>query len=127
MAEYVIRNHFHGGDISPLINTMGKLIDALRFDLELISTLSQRKAVITQVVQNIIKTGSVMIELENHFIWKDVGQVQKQLETISDFVTSLENAGLLLPEGAGENKEVTIASDNIRKLFFTYYLLNYRQ
>ena len=127
MAEYVIRNHFHGGDISHLINTMERLIDALRLDLELIPTSSQRKAVITQVVQNIIKTGSVMLDLENHFIWRDVGRVRKQLETVSDFVTSLENAGLLLPEGAGENKEVTIASDNIRKLFCIYQLLNYRK
>jgi hypothetical protein len=124
MAEYVTRNHFHGGDISHLINTMEKLVDALRLDLELIPTSSQRKAVITQVVQNIIKTGSVMIDLDNHFIWRDVGQVQEQLETVSALVMCLENAGLLLPEGAGENKEVTIASENIRK--FVSYILTFK-
>ena len=116
MAEYATRNHFQSGDIPHLIETVEKLIDALRRDLELIPTSSQREAVITQVVQNIIKTASVMVDLENHFLWKDIGTLQKQLTTLSAFITSLENAGLLLPEGAGENKEVTIASDNIRKL-----------
>ena len=115
MAEYVIRNQFHGGDILHLISIMERLIDALRVDLELIPTASQREAVITQVVQNIIKTGSVMLEEENHSTWRDLGHVSRQLETLSAFVISLENAGLLLPEGAGENKEVTIASENIRK------------
>ena len=115
MAEYATRNHFQSGDISHLIETVDKLIDSLRRDLELIPTSSQREAVITQVVQNIIKTASVMVDLENHFLWNDIGTLHKQLATLSAFITSLENAGLLLPEGAGENKEVTIASENIRK------------
>ena len=56
-----------------------------------------------------------MIDHVNHDVWKDLGEVSRQLETLSAFVTSLEDVGLLLPEAAGENKEVTIASDNIRK------------
>ena len=87
----------------------------MRIDLELIPTSSQRSAVITQVVQNLIKTGSVLIDHASHDVWKDLGEVSKQLETLSAFVTILEDVGLLLPEAAGENKEVTIASDNIRK------------
>ena len=115
MAQYAIRNHFKAGDISHLIQVIQKLIDSLRIDLELIPTSAQRSAVITQVVQNVIKTGSVLIDHVNHDVWKDLGEVSKQLETLSAFVTSLEDVGLLLPEAAGENKEVTIASDNIRK------------
>ena len=56
-----------------------------------------------------------MVDLENHFLWNDIGTLHNQLATLSTFITVLENAGLLLPEGAGENKEVTIASENIRK------------
>ena len=121
MSEYASRNHFQSGDILHLIETIEKLIDALRSELELIPTSSQREAVITQVVQNIIKTASVMVDLENHFLWQDIGTLYKQLTTLSAFITSLENAGLLLPEGAGENKEVTIASNNIRKQLSNFY------
>ena len=124
LVQKATANTYHGGDISKLIYTIEKMTDKMRLDLELIPTSSQRKAVITEVVQNIVKIGSAMISLRNLDTWRDVGAADKELSAISSYVTSLENAGLLLPEGAGENKEVTIASDNICKYFtFTYAIV----
>ena len=63
----------------------------MRLDLELIPTSSQRKAIITEVVQNLIKIGSAMISPRNLDTWRDVGEVEKELSTISSYVTALEN------------------------------------
>ena len=115
MAHYAGASELYGGDILILLDTIETMTNKLRQDLEKIPTLEQRNAVITQVVQSIVKTSSIMIERHNMDSWRELGSDKKKRKALSQFSNILENAGLLLPEGVAENQEVTVTSKNIRE------------
>ena len=68
-----------------------------------------------QVVESLVKTGSALLEARNLESWREMGSDKKKRKAITQLTRGLENAGLLLPEGARENQEVTITAKNIRE------------
>ena len=54
-------------------------------------------------------------EETNGLAWERLGGAAKKRKCVTLMINALENAGLLLPEVIHENKEVTVASPNIRK------------
>jgi hypothetical protein len=49
--------------------------------------------------------------------WRELGGESRMKSAVTKLLNVLENAGLLLPEAAAENEEVTISSGNVRKYF----------
>ena len=60
-------------------------------------------------------------EETNGLAWERLGGAAKKRKCVTLMISALENAGLLLPEVIHENKEVTVASPNIRKPISIYY------
>ena len=63
MAHYSASNPLYGGDVSALTNAIGVMTEKMMYELAEIPTADQREAVVMEVVQGVIKTSSVMIEV----------------------------------------------------------------
>ena len=109
-----------GGDLLGLCESIEKMSDKMRLDLESIPTSDQRRAVVTEVVQKIVKTMSTMTSKKHADSWRELGGETKTKMSMTKLLNVLENAGLLLPEAVAENEEVTITSSNVCK----YHLLD---
>ena len=70
----------------------------------------------SQVVESLVKTCSILLEDRNLESWREMGNDKKKRKALTKLTRVLENAGLLLPEGARENEEVTITAKNTCKL-----------
>ena len=68
-----------------------------------------------EVVEALVKTCSILLEDRNLESWREMGNDKKKRKALTKLTRALENAGLLLPEGARENQEVTISAKNICK------------
>ena len=68
-----------------------------------------------KVVEALVKTCSILLEDRNLESWREMGNDKKKRKALTKLTRVLENAGLLLPEGARENQEVTISAKNICK------------
>jgi hypothetical protein len=67
-------------------------------------------------LKDILKTISLAVNVKaNGVAWERLGGPAKRRKCVTLMINALENAGLLLPEVVHENKEVTVASPNIRK------------
>jgi hypothetical protein len=75
----------------------------------------QRRAVVTEIVQKIVKTMGTMTSRRHLNSWRELGGESRMKSAVTKLLNVLENAGLLLPEAAAENEEVTISSGNVRK------------
>ena len=82
-----------------------------------IPTSDQRRAVVSEVVQKIVKTMGVMTSRRHVDSWRELGGESRLRSTVTKMFGALENAALLLPEAVNENKEVTISSNNICKCY----------
>jgi hypothetical protein len=110
-----------GGDLLGLCESIDKMTDKMRIDLESIPTSDQRRAVVTEVVQKIIKTMSTITSRKHANSWRELGGEKKTKISVTKLLNVLENAGLLLPEAVAENEEVTITSTNVCKYHALYF------
>ena len=78
-------------------------------------SIDQRRAVVTEVVQRIVKTIATMTSRRHTNAWRELGGEAATKSSVTKLLNVLENAGLLLPEAVSENEEVTIASTNVCK------------
>ena len=97
------------------------MTEKMHYELREIPTQQQKQAVVTEVVQSIVKTASVMIGELSVPAWNDLGEA-KLRKSVTLFSQAVEDAGLLLPEAVREYQEVTISSNNIRKFDFFDFL-----
>ena len=117
MAHYATFNPLYGGDILGLIDAIGAMTEKMKFELPEIPTQQQREAVVTEIVQSVVKTCSVMLGEENLSGWFDLSS-EKRLRSVSRLTQGIKEAGMLLPMAVGENQEITVATKNICKCIF---------
>lgn len=107
-----------GGDLQTLAGVLDLMTAGLRGELSGIPTREQRKAVVAEYVQSAVHVSSQVLEDRNVIsgAWKDLPSLQERLHVFSAFLTVLEDAGLLLLEGAvQDNLETTVQGKNVRK------------
>jgi len=114
-AHYANSNALFGGDISALLSAMGALAEKMEFSLSDMPTDLQKEAVVVEIVQALMKSGSLMMEPRNRPAWMDLSEDELS-RTVTTLARTLKASGLLLPKAAKENQEITVSSPNICKL-----------
>ena len=119
MAHYSVFNALYGGDVTGLATAAAVVAEKLSYELEAVPSEQQREAVVMEVAQSVVKAASVALSAANAPAWKDLPAGERE-RAATAFVRAVKAAGMLLPEAARENQEITISSPNIRKWMYFY-------
>jgi len=112
LMQYVTANALYGGDIKSAINAMTIMGEKMQHQLQSIPTMEQREAMVMELVQAITKTSSALLSTHNIPAWQDL-PISQRTRFLSNLLSSLERTGSLLPGALGQDKEVSISSDNL--------------
>ena len=117
LMQYMSVNALYGGDIKSAIDTMTIIYDKMQYKLQAIPTREQREAMVMELVQSLIKIGSHLVS--EVAAWQDLPHDQ-QTRFLTNVILALERAGGLLPGVVEADQEVSVSSDNLRKLQITF-------
>ncbi len=113
-AHYAASNRLYGGDLPALLSALGALAEKTANALRQVPTDGQREAVVVETVQALVKAASLAAGRANLPAWLDLPDRERR-RALTVAARTLRSAGLLLPEAARENQEITISSPNICK------------
>ena len=119
LMQYVSANPLYGGDIKSAVNAMTIITEKMQYQLEKVPTVEQREAMVMELVQSLTKIGSFLLSDKNLPAWQDLPTAQ-QTRFLTNFISALEKTGSLLPGVVEADQEVSMSSDNLRKLQMTF-------
>ena len=119
LMQYVSVNALYGGDIKSAIDAMTIIAEKMQYQLRGIPTREQREAMVMELVQSLTKIGSHLVSDTNLAAWQDLPRDQ-QTRFLTNFISALERTGGLLPGVVEADQEVSVSSDNLRKLQITF-------
>ena len=119
LMQYVSVNALYGGDIKSAIDAMTIIAEKMQYQLRAIPTREQREAMVMELVQSLTKIGSHLVSEVNLAAWQDLPRDQ-QTRFLTNFILALERTGGLLPGVVEADQEVSVSSDNLRKLQITF-------
>ena len=119
LMQYVSVNALYGGDIKSAIDAMTIIAEKMQYQLRDIPTREQREAMVMELVQSLTKIGSYLLSETNLAAWQDLPRDQ-QTRFLTNFISAMERTGGLLPGVVEADQEVSVSSDNLRKLQITF-------
>ena len=119
LMQYVSVNALYGGDVKSTIDAMTIIAEKMQYQLRAIPTREQREAMVMELVQSLTKIGSHLVSDVNLAAWQDLPRDQ-QTRFLTNFISALERTGGLLPGVVEADQEVSVSSDNLRKLQITF-------
>ena len=108
-----------GGDVKSAIDAMTIITEKMQYQVRAIPTREQREAMVMELVQSLTKIGSHLVSDVNLAAWQDLPRDQ-QTRFLTNFISALERTGGLLPDVVEADQEVSVSSDNLRKLQITF-------
>ena len=114
LMQYVAANPLYGGDIKSIINAVTIIAEKMQYQLSSVPTQEQREAMVMELAQSVTKTASTLLSEDNLPAWQDLPAAQ-QTRFLSNLLSALERTGALLPAALGQDREVSISSENLRK------------
>ena len=119
LMQYVSVNALYGKDITSAIDAMTIIAEKMQYQLREIPTREQREAMVMELVQSLTKIASFLLADKNLPAWQDLPAAQ-QTRFLTNFISALERTGSLLPGVVEADQEVSMSSDNLRKLQMTF-------
>ena len=117
LMQYVSVNALYGGNVKSAIDAF--IAEKMQYQVRVIPNREQREAMVMELVQSLTKIGSHLVSDVNLAAWQDLPRDQ-QTRFLTNFISALERTGGLLPGLVEADQEVSVSSDNLRKLQITF-------
>lgn len=94
------------------------LCEKMTYDIETFSDQRQREAVVLELLNSVVKTGSNLLDETQQHSWMDLS-FEDQMRVATSLLTGLEDNAFLLADTIAAEQNVVQKVKNIRKYRFT--------
>ncbi len=112
MAALTETKDIYGGDIPVVTGIIQGLVHRLRQDIYVPSTREEKEMKASELLQNVLKTASNLLDEALSEAWNDVSQEQRSTYATS-LILGVEEIALLLAESINNEKNLIEATNNI--------------
>lgn len=110
----------YGGDMMTTTTIIKKITDRISKNIQTFPDPQQREAIVTELLQSVVKTTSNLLDSSQDSSWKDLSH-REQMRVATSLLIGLEENAFLLADTVIREKTVVQAVKNICKLKNCYY------
>ena len=114
LAQLTGLQQMYGGDLQLATRMLKHMAERMHFDIQSVVRAEQKEAMVTMLVQNVVMTGSNILDRINHMSWADLTHDDVAAAATSLMIGLEENA-FLLANSVTTEKIIIKPTNNIRK------------
>lgn len=115
LAQVTSSKRLYGGDMMITTKIIQKMIAKMNMDISTIPDPRQREAIVTDMLNAVVKTGSNLLDVSQHPSWKDLSH-KEQMRVATSLLIGLEENAFLLADTVMREKTINQHVKNISKL-----------
>lgn len=115
LAQVTSSKTLYGGDMMITTKIIQKMGQKMSKDIQTFPDTRQREAIVTEMLNDIVKTGSNLLDSSQHPSWRDLNH-KEQMTVATSLLIGLEENAFLLADTVMREKTV----DKIHKNISTY-------
>lgn len=96
-----------------------KMAQKMAMDIQTFPDTRQRETIVTEMLNDVVKTGSNLLDSSQHPSWRDLSH-KEQMRVATSLLIGLEENAFLLAETVTREKTVDQVVKNISKCFFPF-------
>lgn len=122
LAQVTSSKTLYGGDMMITTKIIQKMTDKMSKDIQTVPDTRQREAIVTEMLMDVAKTGSNLLDSSQHPSWRDLSY-KEQMSVATSLLIGLEENAFLLADTVMSKKTVDREFKNICKfVLFIYFL-----
>lgn len=114
LAQVTSSKTLYGGDMMVTTKIIQKMTEKMNKDIQTFPDTRQREAIVTEMLMDVAKTGSNLLDASQHSSWKDLSY-KEQMSVATSLLIGLEENAFLLADTVMSKKTVDREFKNIRK------------
>lgn len=114
LAQVTSSKTLYGGDMMITTQIIQKMTTKMAMDITTIPDPRQREAIVTDMLNYVVKTGSNLLDVSQHPSWKDLSY-KEQMRVATSLLIGLEENAFLLADTVQTEKTVDQVVKNISK------------
>lgn len=114
LAQVTSSKTLYGGDMMITTKIIQKMTEKMNKDIQTFPDTRQREAIVTEMLMDVAKTGSNLLDASQHSSWKDLSY-KEQMSVATSLLIGLEENAFLLADTVMSKKTVDREFKNIRK------------
>ncbi|XP_035778355.1 latrophilin Cirl-like [Anopheles albimanus] len=112
LAQVTSSKTLYGGDMLVATKIVQTMSQKMHYDIETIPDQRQREALVFELLNSVVKTGSNLLDQSQHASWLDLS-VEDQMRVATSLLTGLEDNAFLLADTILREKHVVQKVKNI--------------
>ncbi|XP_058055637.1 latrophilin Cirl [Anopheles bellator] len=112
LAQVTSSKTLYGGDMLVATKIVQTMAQRMHHDIETIPDQRQREALVFELLNSVVKTGSNLLDRSQHASWLDLS-VEDQMRVATSLLTGLEDSAFLLADTILREKHVVQKVKNI--------------
>uniref|UniRef100_A0A182XXN8 Uncharacterized protein n=2 Tax=Anopheles stephensi TaxID=30069 RepID=A0A182XXN8_ANOST len=112
LAQVTSSKTLYGGDMLVATKIIQTMSQKMHYDIETIPDQRQREALVSELLNSVVKTGSNLLDQSQHASWLDLS-VEDQMRVATSLLTGLEDNAFLLADTILREKHVVQKVKNI--------------
>uniref|UniRef100_A0A182PUR1 Uncharacterized protein n=1 Tax=Anopheles epiroticus TaxID=199890 RepID=A0A182PUR1_9DIPT len=112
LAQVTSSKTLYGGDMLVATKIIQTMSQKMHYDIETIPDQRQREALVFELLNSVVKTGSNLLDQSQHASWLDLS-VEDQMRVATSLLTGLEDNAFLLADTILREKHVVQKVKNI--------------
>lgn len=114
LAQVTSSKTLYGGDMMITTKIIEKLAKKMSQDIQTFPDTRQREAIVTEMLNDVVRTGSNLLDASQHASWKDLS-FKEQMSVATSLLIELEENAFLLADTVTREKTVDQVVKNISK------------
>ncbi|RZB40519.1 latrophilin Cirl [Asbolus verrucosus] len=112
LAQVTSRKTLYGGDMMITTKMIQKMTQKMSQDIQTFPDTRQREAIVTEMLSDIVKTGSNLLDSSQHPSWRDLSHTE-QMRVATSLLIGLEENAFLLADTVMRKKTINQIVKNI--------------
>lgn len=118
LSQVTSSKTLYGGDMLVTTKIIQIMSEKMTYDLETFPDQRQRELIVYELLLGVVKTGSNLLDVAQHFSWLDLS-FEDQMRVATSLLNGLEDNAFLLAETIIRERNVVQKVKNICKFFFS--------
>ncbi len=114
LAYYSATQSMYGSDIVLAARMIKHMAERMSYDIQRASTLQARESMVTELMQNVARAASNLVDRAHHRSWADLDR-DEAARAVTAILVGLEENAFLLAAAVTTEKIIIKPTDNIRK------------
>lgn len=114
LAQVTSSKTLYGGDMMITTKIIEKLAKKMSQDIQTFPDTRQREAIVTEMLNDVVRTSSNLLDASQHASWKDLSY-KEQMSVATSLLIELEENAFLLADTVMREKTVDQVVKNISK------------